>query len=122
MKFNSQLSVKKGRSNLIFFLISLILAFLLALPVTFLTFEVDPHVPMRDKSPPPSDPSSMNIPPFVVFLFVFLIMIAPIFIILTFFKAGSQFAYNKILNNENRKKIIHQFFFIPEFITTNCSG
>lgn len=118
MKFNSQLSVKKGRSNLIFFLISLILAFLLALPVTLLTFEVDPfdldpQVPMRDKSPPPSDPSSMNIPPFVVFLFVFLIIIAPIFIILTFFKAGSQFAYNKILNNENRKKIMHQIFLYP---------
>jgi predicted transcriptional regulator len=113
MKFGLQLLAKKSISNSLILLISLIFAFILAFPVTNLIFEfdsIDPDPPEPVKRDPPIPTSPESVDPTA---FIFLIMIAPVFSILIFIKAGSQFAFKRILSNENRKKIIHQIFSYP---------
>ncbi len=118
IKHDSQISQKKSRLNLFILLISLTFAFIFALPVTLLIFELDSNDlgtrgSTKTDSPVPSSPDSVDLTAFKAFLFIFLIMIASVFSILIFINSGSKFAYKKIWNNENRKKIIHQIFQYP---------
>jgi len=104
MKYKSQLPVKK-KSIVLILLISLITAFLFVVPLTLLIFGLDPTDFVLNDVHASTSP--------IVFLSVYLIIFVPLFSILTIIKTGSQFAYKKILNNENRKKIIHQIFLYP---------
>ncbi len=94
----------------LFLLISLIFAFIFVGPSTLLIFELDPIDRDHDYRDLDSIPASTSP---IEFIFGFLIVFVIVFSILTFIKTGNQFAYKRILNNENRKKIAHQIFLYP---------
>jgi predicted transcriptional regulator len=106
MQSNPRLHARKRCLNLLILVISLIYAFIFTGPVTLWIIDIDP---IGSGS---SEPAASIMNPFI-FLLGFVVIFAPFFSILTFIKIGSQFAYKKILNNENRKKITHQIFRFP---------
>ena len=111
MKFESQLSLKKSRSTASFFFISLISAFLFTVPITILIFGLDPTDAILNWGYRSQKTSASTSP--IIYLFGFLIIFALTFSILSFIKTGSQFAYKRILNNENRKNIVNKIFLYP---------